>query len=260
MAEELTSAKPEPTAEIVPAVEPAPVPASSAFPLTCDDITVIARYPHEMEVANKSLVEWCERKVAATRAEGADLLSNLEVAERNRYGCAKTLRRAYDKSVKMEHYYDKIKEALMLGYCIVPNFPVTMFAIRTDKNKPRQDPKDRPSAAAKLEPVMLPSGEGDYKNPDGIVYSRGSDDHKIFFAHSFRSEIDFPFVMAKPEIFNATARAMADKVFDEIGSLPGVKPKGDPIIVGRIRDPRSTTYNKKFISFLIAWYVDTREL
>jgi hypothetical protein len=58
---------------------------------------------------------------------------------------------------------------------------------------------------------------------------------------------------------SATAEAIALKIFDEIGSLPKRRRKGDPIVVGRICGGFGDA-DRKVITFLIAWYVDTREL
>ncbi|NIN69677.1 MAG: hypothetical protein GTO63_34330 [Anaerolineae bacterium] len=76
----------------------------------------------------------------------------------------------------------------------------------------------------------------------------------------------------------ATSRAMALKIFDEIGVLPSETPKGraqtrdrrqlvrsgsmrgDPILVGRLLDPRGTKRNPKVMNFIIGWRLDTSTL
>jgi hypothetical protein len=110
---------------------------------------------------------------------------------------------------------------------------------------------------------VIPAGEGEYKNPEPVVHQRniGTADKplKQYFAKEWQ-DIDFPFTTAKPQILSATARAMADKVFDEIGVLPGKRKREDPIVVGRIIDPRSDRYTKRFVTFLIAWFLETKTL
>lgn len=77
-------------------------------------------------------------------------------------------------------------------------------------------------------------------------------------------EVDFPITMAKPEIMQATTRAMALKIFDQFGILPaeanrtGPRPKGDPLVVAQIIDPRPTSDRR--VTFMIAWHLDTRVL
>lgn len=65
--------------------------------------------------------------------------------------------------------------------------------------------------------------------------------------------------MSKPKIMEATTRAMALKIFDDFGILPEER-KQDPLIIARIRDPRSTAYNHRFVSFIIAWNLNTSTL
>lgn len=66
--------------------------------------------------------------------------------------------------------------------------------------------------------------------------------------------------MAKPHIMCAVERAMALKIFDDIGILPDPSPKKkDPIIVGRIYD-NPTTYHRVPLTFMISWHLDTRAL
>jgi hypothetical protein len=76
---------------------------------------------------------------------------------------------------------------------------------------------------------------------------------------SFDPEIDFPVTMTKAHIMQAVDRAMAIKIFDDFGCLPGHHKKRDPIIVGRLRDPRpaSWTNPQRWISFILAWHLDT---
>lgn len=228
------------------------------------NITVIARYPYQMEKCQKSLIEWCAQKIAQTQAEADDLLENLEIAKKNGWGTAAFVRHSR-KAIQRVQFYDKIKLALEAGHCIVPNFPVDIIAIRTKKHKPEeQEDKDRWDRKEQSADV-LPSGEGEYKSPLPVIFQRALPTGKdgaaetYYFAKEFQ-DCDFPFTVAKPEILSATALAMMDKVFDEIGVLPGSKKrKADPIIVGRIIDPRST-YDKRFVTFLIAWFVDTSVL
>lgn len=256
-------------ATVVPTEQP---PAELVTEDEGDEFTVIARYPYQMESCQKRLVEWCKKKVDTVDAETADLSENLDIAVKHKWGTG-GISRALDRSKRTGDYYRKILAALEAGHCIVPNFPVEMFAIRTKRKNP--DPKQTKGLSWGDQKIqqsqILPAGEGEYKDPNPEIYhhtlptggkdSAGKDETAVYhFAKNFRPEIDFPFATAKPAILSAAARALADKVFDEIGVLPGRRPKGDPILIGRIRDPRGDKFNRKAVSFLIAWFVDTREL
>ncbi|HZZ80986.1 MAG TPA: hypothetical protein VFE62_20965 [Gemmataceae bacterium] len=244
------------------------------------DVTVIARYPYQMEKCQAELIEWAKRKIAVVETESRDLAENLEIAKKNQWGTG-GLYRAHQRSVKREEFYRKILAALDAGHCIVPNFPVDIIAVRTTRRNPSKgtstDWSDPHTQASECPPI----GDGEFKAANPVIYQRKIEyerdgkqiTEKEYWAEAF-AEFDFPFTTAKPEILSATARAMQDKFFDEIGVLPGKKKREDPIIVGRIYDPssskendrdwagrrRSRSSHTRFVTFLIAWFVDTRTL
>ena len=228
-----------------------------------DHLQVIARYPYQMEKCQQELVGWCGRKIEILQAEAADLAENLEIARTNKWGTG-GLHRAHARTIARIDFYRKMQAALEAGYCIVPNFPVEMFAIRTDRRKPAKMLTPHFSRTHEQQAMKLPVGEGEFKNPFPSVYFNEYEmgegkKEKWYFAKDWQ-EMEFPFVAAKPQILDATARALADKVFDEIGVLPGKRKRQDPIVVGRTIDPRSNKWNKIVVTFLIAWWVDTRAL
>ena len=267
---EPATATPNLPAEIPPAevnVGAVRVPAD-AVPTDDDEITVLARYPYQMEKCQAELIAWAKRKQQAMQIEADDLGENLEIAVRNNWGTG-GLTRALDMAVKRVQFYEKIVMALEAGYVIVPNFPVEMFAIRTRRKKPDAGATTAWSGSHTQEAQVLPAGEGRYLNPEPVVHRReieytdaqGKPVEKTeYFAHHFRDELDFPFATAKPAILSAAEQALADKFFDDLGALPGSRRKGDPIIVGRIYDPRHKRYSPRFVTFMIAWFVDTRDL
>jgi hypothetical protein len=65
--------------------------------------------------------------------------------------------------------------------------------------------------------------------------------------------------MARPTILNATAKAMSEKVFDEVGCLPRTRRQPDPVIVGRITLREGSFVERRF-NFLISWFIDTKEM
>lgn len=63
---------------------------------------------------------------------------------------------------------------------------------------------------------------------------------------------------------NATAEAMALKVFDQIGICQptrnaGITRKGDPLIIGQILGKREG-WSQKCVSFIIAWHLNLKDL
>lgn len=231
-----------------------------------DDIEVSAFQPQEMREANAALILWCDRKIDALKAEAADLLEAFQQAVQKKWKSS-TLKRHADLAAKRVEFYDKMKTALEHGYYIVPNFPVTCFAIRTDAKNPTKKLGTYQYDTKEQSAACLPTGAGDYKNPFPEIWERDitnaeqrakNQTVKQYWAEKFDA-IDFPVQMAKPHIIEATTRAMALKVFDDFGILPQAR-KQDPLIVGRLKDPRSVKYNQKWITFIIAWHLDTRVL
>lgn len=232
------------------------------------NVEVTASTPDEMAIANTALVQWAENKLTATRDNAKELRAAYEVAVKRKWASG-TLKRHADMEDKRVIFYDKILGALRLGFMIVPNFPVTAFAIRTDRNKPLKMltfsqyvkyPGDK-----QQKPNDLAIGEGDYENPFPLVYNvekpvEGQPHRKEAAAFSW-AEMEFPVTMAKSHIMEATSRAMALKLFDDFAILPAATIKQDPMIIARLRDPKTTGYGgHKYVSFMIAWHLNTAVL
>lgn len=232
-----------------------------------EDIEVSAFAPQEMKDANIALIGWCERKIASLDAEAKELLESYQHAVKQKWKSATLLRHA-NLAAKRVIFYSKIKTALEQGYYIVPNFPVTCFAIRTDKKKPlSMVDTNRWSNKEQRVGEPLPAGEGEYRNPFPVIFQsditneKQRAENKTVMQYNAEKwdDFEFPVQMAKPHIMEATTRAMAIKLFDDMGVLPG-HTKADPIIVGRMKDPRSQKYNPRFVTFIIAWHLDTRTI
>lgn len=229
-------------------------------------LQVSAFTPDEMLHANSALIQWCDGKIASLESEHKELSEAVEHAKLRKWKTS-TLAKHANLSLKRIEYFRKMKGALEQGFYIVPNFPVTMFAIRTSREKPlRLATFSRWGSTLEQPAQALPAGEGEYKNPLPEVWQSAcptekEPDRKEYWAE-FYKDIEFPINMAKPQIMEAVTRAMALNIFDEFGILPDPKPKRDPVIIGRIIDPRSVSYStqKKHISFIIAWHLDTRVL
>lgn len=235
---------------------------------TCQDIEVTATEPGEMLPAQNQLIDWCQRKCAALTQEKKELMDAYHHAVEHKWKST-PLKAAADRLQKRIVFYGKIGAALESGYCIVPNFPVSLFAIRTDRTKPlklmgtyRHENREQSSEGCDI-------GSGEYKNPLPVIYKRTSDEpdgkggtKKVthYWAEDFEA-VDFPIQMAKPRIMEATTRAMALNIFDEFGILPAAR-KEDPLIVGRIKlagTPRFRRDDNR-VTFIIAWHLNTAML
>lgn len=224
--------------------------------LVVNDIELTATLPQEMVESQRQLIAWCENKIAAVRLDSKELLEAYNHAK-NFSWKFDVLERQYRKSVKTVQYYEKIKSALEAGFYIVPNFPIQMFAIRTTKEDPKAGYVEYFWSDHIQYAQELPQGKGEYKNPFPLIVrdkhknSEGREEQSSYA--SDWDELEFPITMAKPRIMEATGRAMALQIFDQIGIMPANK-KEDPVIIGQI------ITHKKTVSFMIAWHLNTNVL
>lgn len=234
------------------------------------NVAVTALVPNDMACCQDALVKWCRAKLQTVQDEAKELSDAFVHAKLKKWK-SEPLRKHAKLAARRVVFYAKMLTALEHGYVIVPNFPVEMFAMRTEEGtNVRGYARIRAGWNIPLfqqESPALPHGEGEYKNP--FPHVGQSEPFKVTPSDSYDyvraqptgwDELEFPLVMAKPEIMEATDRAMALKIFDEIGILPAetksqTRAKGDPIIVGRLLDPRG-----RVVSFMIAWHLDTRSL
>lgn len=263
-----------PSCGTVAVSEPAVIPCESPIvQKEGGNIACTALVPEEMTTCQSALIEWAKAKVASTRAEAAELKESYEHAKARKWKTG-PLKRHSDLAADRVTFYEKMLSALEHGFVIVPNFPVSMFAVRKEGESP-----DGKTVLVKgnnyipryqQEPDAAPEGDGEYRNPFPHVQSYIShrDDHGNEITRAYPTawdEMSFPVTMAKPEIMRAADRAMALKVFDQLGILPAEtmaqkRAKGDPIIVGQIVGPKNAYGVRKTVTFMIAWHLDTRAL
>jgi len=225
-------------------------------------MTVIARNPGEMKVAQQHLIGWANQKIEYIEQDLAELERNLSMAQKYHWR-REPWRARINKARRKIEFYQKVKAALEAGFCIVPNFPVDVFAVRTTKAKPKRG-KDKwahnlPTPTTNSPPI----GDGQYVSTDTIVEKSETKLDKdnreiVLWSNKDFDLVDFPFAFAKPEILNDTGKAMALKIFDDIGALPPRKRRGDPVVVGRI--VMKEGYFEKCVTFLISWFIDTDQL
>jgi hypothetical protein len=244
-----------------------------------EDVVVLARSPQEMVVAQQGLVLWAERRLDRLRAALVERQENLAIAKKRKWKQG-----GWIKQVKIAEgritFYEKVKTALEAGYCIMPDLPVQLLAVRTNKRRPRRrevsssygNPEHQLSDAA---PNALPAGDGRYVTPSVFIdrWSRteknektGRDEITNFArAAAYDEEFDFPMKFVKPQILDATGQALALKLFDEIGILPATQHRrlsamatSDPVVVGRI--VREEKKHRHVLTFLITWWIDTSQI
>lgn len=248
------------------------VPSTEA--VAAPPVEFTAENADEMARCQNGLIDWAKSKLASTEHEAGELKAAYDKAILMKWA-AGTLKRHAELAAKRVHFYSKILTALEHGYQIVPSFPITAFAIRTDKKKPLKMVSTAYYTPHTQEPQALPAEEGDYKNPFPLVMERQlapatatTSEKKEYWADNWK-ELEFPISMAKPKIMEATSRAMALKIFDDIGILPGFAsnernrpPKGDPMIIARVKEPKANGpfLAPRFVSFIVAWHIDTRTL
>lgn len=242
------------------------------------DLVVFAKNRTEMMGAQAQLVQWADGKLAEARALLEEAATNLAHAKEQDWKLSGWYRQRLTAQKKVE-FYEKIHAALAAGYVIVPDFPIDIFAIRTERTYPVKhysttnhtwsDNVDRTQHSE-----LLPIGTGDYHDSQPLE-KRGpekkTDTGETVYgqwADAFK-DVDFPIKAVRPVILEETSKALALKIFDEIGCLPG-RPgwrpnrvpgrKGvDPMVIGRITY-RYNQYHQKTVSFLIAWWLKSSDI
>lgn len=263
--------------------QPASIPVAADV---SQNLHLIARNPDEMRRAQQSLAAWFDAKARLCEQDALELEEARDIAASKAWKTEATLKRHASLMRKRVEFYRKCQAAVEAGYCIVPNFDVDVFAIRTNRNPKYRESTNSSVAEQSQESEGPPAGVGFLVSPSpgseftgrreprtnykgepikdekGVVQTE-----PIWGTGEWVDEIDFPISVARPEIMTEAARAIALEIFDEFGVQEGTQrrgrsgvAKGDPLVVGRIIDPRSTTYNRRWVTFLLAWYVNTADL
>lgn len=239
-------------------------------------VHLVARNPVQMQNAQADLAVWLRGKITQVKLEINEL--NLAVSEAQEHGWStQALTRQRNKMAGQATYYFKLLTAVEAGYTIIPEFPIDVFAIRVTRSGVRAPDATQRSAYSYPDidnerPDRAPVGEGEYKSPMQMVkhgeYTEKDKDGKDvtvkFTQASDFQDVMFPLRAARVEVMNATAEAMAHKIFDQIGiclptSNAGMARKGDPLIIGQILGQRSG-WSQKCASFIIAWHLNLNEL
>lgn len=220
-----------------------------------EHLLLTAVVPDQMMVAQQQLIVWCDKKIASVVAEVNELTEAIEYAKASKWS-TKVLKNQHGRAEKRVIFFEKMREALKAGYYIVPNFPIELFAIRTNKRNPHPDHSRYYWDIKREDAQELPVGKGEYKNPRPLVVREREQIGEKVVESSYTNgwdELEFPVTMLRPEIIEVTNKAMALEIFDQFGVLPATKNQ-DPIIVGQIVNKKMT------LSFMIAWHFDTKIL
>lgn len=248
--------------------------------------------PAEMQASQADMRAHLEQRLTVIEREIIEANAALSEARRNGWATG-ALTSARNRLVDDETYYNKILMALEAGHAIIPEFPVEVFAVR--QGVPEGPVKQTYIGAVNAADTYTgrpanadcaPAGMGEYRNPEPKTFrntvenkspgsqERGEPRYYTTIHRTGRSvgPIVFPSMTARSPIMHATAAAMKDKVFDQIGvCLPVVPARGerrvvtrtrrmgDPLVIGQILH-KSVGSKQKCVSFIIAWYLNLNDL
>lgn len=259
---------------------------------------LVATSPLEMQATQADLRAQLEDRLTVIEREIIEANRALNEARRNGWA-TQTLISARNRLIDDETYYNKVLAAVEAGHTIIPEFPIEIFAVRRADPDPKRhqtfqgaiSPKDTWLGHA-VESDCAPAGAGEYRNPEPET-SNYTWENKApgaqergeprWHTEVYRSgkpvgPIFFPSATARSPIMKATAHAMKDKVFDQIGvCLPvqraakgrviKAQPRrqqmnasvGDPLVIGQVLR-KNEGGRQKCVSFIIAWYLNLDEL
>lgn len=235
-----------------------------------DDLIVFARNAPEMRAAQATSVIWAAGKLEEARGFLTEMEENLEHAREAKWKVS-GFQSAASVARQKVRFYEKLHAALEAGYVIVPNFPIDVFAIRTAREIPVNNYELSSSqwmgdSFTKQHTDRPALGDGDY-HADRTGAQQRTVDTKNDQGEAVKkyerwttefNEIDFPIKGVRPVIIEDTSKALALKIFDEIGILPTRRAKGDPMVIGQIVYKRG--WQEKRVSFLIAWWLRESDL
>jgi hypothetical protein len=242
--------------------------------------------PAEMAASRDNMRAWLEQRLTIIERDIVEANAALNEARKNGWATA-ALTSARNRAVDEEMFYNKILAAVEAGHTIIPDFPIQVFAVRADREKPEQQgwmgmPEDTYLNRA-AQSSCLPAGAGDYRNPapEVQVWSTGmrQDREGKEYRHWMQRRtgrpvgpIFFPSMTARSPVMRATAAAMKDKVFDQIGVChPNItvgaerrvetagNRVGDPLVIGQILRKKVGS-KQRCVSFIIAWHLNLEDL
>lgn len=227
---------------------------------------VIALNQPQLVAAHAQMLAWVETARTQTFTELDEERTNLATATERKWA-TEPFKKRVARLTKRVEFFDKIEAALREGYVLVPNFPMTVFAIRTDARAPKGGIEEGRWNQFVQRAQILPEGHGRYVDPRPKVMTQesqvpdGNGGKKTAVSQWPAEEFDavtFPLAMARPLLMTRAGETMARKIFDEVGIVTDSGgPRPDPILVGRILNPNR---GRPPVSFFLGWSFDPSRL
>lgn len=243
-------------------------------PSNVQHVQLAATDAASMAMGQEHMVEFFIGRLREAEAEVAEAERNVETAENCGFQMG-SFKRHLSLARRMVRFYEKCSVVVKAGHALVPNFPADVFAVRTDRDKPKAKERYNQwqpgNAAFIVDTVDLSLGEGEYVDSDPLVDGRidsqwkkdektGEWKSNTFWKAIEFQDVHFPDSTRNSDVMIAVHQAMDLKAFDDFGVLPDRRERQqDPIIVGRVKDPRRHRSHLP-LCFMVAWYVDTRTI
>lgn len=251
---------------------------------------LVATSPVEMQAAQGDLKMWLEGRLTVLERDIIEANAALSEARKNDWATG-ALMSARNRAVDDETFYNKILASVEAGYTIIPDFPIQVFAVRRDRPDKEEtftfEHVVSGQATFLNRPVSSdcpPAGAGEYRNPQPLLTdstrenTRATPENKqprwyttvTRYSHP-AAPISFPPASARSPVMRATARAMEEKTFDQIGVCLPVRNTtggrkiqrgaraGDPLIIGQVLR-KNEGGKQRCVSFIIAWHLNLNEL
>lgn len=226
---------------------------------------LVALDPHGLADAQTWLIDWCDKKLDGLEREMAQAQGIVTALRKASMSDARG-RRLVTHVNKRVAFYSKVKAALANGYYILPPIPHQTFAIRSTREVPLENRQvGHTYKADEPTPPVLPVGEGENHNATVerqlVDTYEGKDNQgkavtKYVYGNVAWKEVEFPFFPVKPEIIEATGKALSKKIFDWLGVAPNYR-TADPMVIGCIKHYK---HNQQPLHFFVAWWLDMDRL
>ena len=222
---------------------------------------LVALDPHQMAEAQHWLIDWCDKKLGTLDGELVSAHGIIDALRKGNMSDARG-RRLVSSINKRAEFYGKVKAALAEGYYILPPIPHQTFAIRSARATPLENPKRGDGwRRDEVKAQTLPVGEGEYHNAEAVRDVVNTVDEKDrkgdvttynVWGNVAWKDVEFPFFPVKPEIIEATSKALSKKIFDWLGVAPQYRAT-DPMVIGCIKHYKQ--YQQP-LHFFVAWWLD----
>ena len=103
-----------------------------------NEVTVVATTRPQMEAAQRTLVACAASRLERLEVELLDLEKNLALAKANKLRQA-PIQAAIYKAKRRITFYTKLRYAFEMGYTLIPNMAVDVFAVKTNRQGPKKE-------------------------------------------------------------------------------------------------------------------------